>query len=169
MFFPFFSFLNFDNDVCWDGFSPVVSNYLYLVKIHGGMTDWHFNWILLWKSELDLIVVKVHFTSLYLYSSTRMYVATTPVYWSSMGFLSSVYFRSSVLLPMCNNVLRKINIRVCDSITFPTDLFLPVLPSENIIPWILGILFFDAFLKLLVYELLQHTTVVNSWDIWSLI
>ena len=53
-----------------------------------------------------MIVVKIYFTPIYFYSSTRVFVAPTSMYWSSTGLLSSLYFRSTGSFLTFNPVLQ---------------------------------------------------------------
>ena len=102
-----------------------------------------------------MIVGKLRFTSIYFYFCSRVYVMNTPVYRSSTGLMSSTYFLSMGLLPTRTSILRVINIRGNDSITYLTAISSPLLPPDRIIQWISGILFFNSFLELLGSDLLQ--------------
>ena len=64
----------------------------FKVKISGGKTDWNWNWRLLQKRDLSVIVVKLAFTYINLYFYTRVYATTTPIYWSSKVFMPSMQF-----------------------------------------------------------------------------
>ena len=153
--------------ICWDDFRTLFFNCSYPVKINRGMTDLNCNWRLFRKSELDVIVVKLPFTYIYLFFSIHVHGMTTPLYWHSMGLLYSLHFQSLGLLPPYDTVLQGYQyvwLWLFNVSDYLTDTVTSVIQETTV-----------ALGNLVIWSLtgtsrfLKHNHVVKPWGVWLLI